>query len=321
MKRRENGVYYTKLCNPFDSIPFYKWIKKYALRDKKILEPFAGSNSIISFLQEIGMAKKYQSYDINPSASNIYFRDTIASYPTGFDCCITNPPWFYKSSAIRRKNNYPNTHYNNIYKLCLHQSLKNNLFVVMLLPASFATACFDSGFFLRENLFYSRLETVIFINKPLFLDTENPVCLALFTSKKTSNIYFYNDNEYIGNYQKLASCLPHKKSNKIRFNIPNGELGFIAIDNHKSPSIRFCKGEELENYKIKNSSRSITRITGLGGERVSDNFLTNINNYVMQVRKKTQDVFLTPFKGLRVDGKYRRRMSYAIARKIIGSVL
>ena len=39
------------------------------------------------------------------------------------------------------------------------------------------------------------------------------------------------------------------------------------------------------------------------------------------IRASTYDVFLTAFKGLRKDGKYRRRMEYRLARDIIADCL
>jgi len=39
-----------------------------------------------------------------------------------------------------------------------------------------------------------------------------------------------------------------------------------------------------------------------------------------EFRKETHDIFLTPFKGLRKDLKYRRRLDYALARNIVNQV-
>ena len=37
-------------------------------------------------------------------------------------------------------------------------------------------------------------------------------------------------------------------------------------------------------------------------------------------RRETYDIFLTPFKGLRKDFRYRRRLDYALARNIVNYV-
>lgn len=311
MEKRELGAYYTALFNPFAGEVFQDWVKNKGIKKKAVLEPFAGNNSIILFLQEVGMASQYKSYDLQPNSDQIEQRDTINDYPTEFDFCVTNPPWFYKSSAKRRNAKFPETPYDNIYKLCLERALTHNKFIAMLLPASFITS--------KDTTFFRRLDRVVFLNRPLFADTENPVCLALFGDKSNQNPIFYNDDEQIGDYRTLLGHMPQSQNDvkqSVRFNMPDGELGLIAIDNNKEPSIRFCLGEELDDYVIKSSSRSITRISG--DFNPSKTFLNTVNDKLNSMREMTSDVFLTPFKGLREDGKYRRRMNYGIARELIG---
>ena len=311
MQKRELGAYYTELFNPFASSVFREWVEDNDIKNKKVLEPFAGNNSIIHFLQEVGMASKYKSYDVSPSAKSVERRNTLNDYPQGFDLCVTNPPWFYRSSAKRRQAKFPDTEYDNIYKLSLDLALQHNKFIAMLLPASFV-AC-------KEERFFDRLDKVILLNRPLFSDTENPVCLALFGKESRRNPIFYDDEVMIGDYKTLLGHMPSSPGTaelNIKFNVPAGELGLIAIDNNKEASIRFCKGEDLNDYEIKHSSRSITRISG--DFKLNKSFLEMLNAQLAEMRKKTADVFLTPFKGLREDGKYRRRMNYSIARELIG---
>lgn len=312
MEKRELGAYYTALFNPFVGDAFQEWVKDKGIKNKKVLEPFAGNNSIIRFLQEVGMASKYKSYDLQPTSDQVEQRDTIIDYPKDFDLCVTNPPWFYKSSAKRRNAKFPDMPYDNIYKLCLERAMTYNKFVVMLLPASFVT-------YKKAPSFFERLDRVIFLNRPLFADTDNPVCLALFGEEENNNPIFFNDDEKVGDYNTLMRHMPQSNGpikNSIKFNIPDGKLGLVAIDNNKEPSIRFCRGKELDGYDIKGSSRSITRISG--DFKLDNDFLRTVNDYLKEMRDKTADVFLTPFKGLRGDGKYRRRMNYTIAREIIG---
>lgn len=306
MNTRQNGIYYTTLFNPFEYNAFRGWIHKHGIEHEPVLEPFAGCNSIIDMLQAVGFAGKYQSYDIYPQSPVVKQRDTISSYPAGYKVCVTNPPWLYKSSAHRRGLYFPATKYDDLYKLCLSIALENNEYVGSLIPASF----------IQSGLFTERLERVIFLHRPLFTDTENPVCLALFGSTPTDDIEVYNDDCFIDYYQKLKEHLPPVNNTAgISFNIPNGSLGFIAIDDNISPSIRFCRGENLGKYNIGYSSRSITRIAGVD---TTTALIKRANDYVNDVREKTNDIFLTTFKGLRKDGKYRRRMEYKLARGIIG---
>ena len=178
-------------------------------------------------------------------------------------------------------------------------------YVAAIVPASY----------LSSKLFFDRLSSFVFLNdKDMFSDTENPVGLALFSSK-SQKIDIYQDDTRIGEYHELLQYVPDPKPVlKLKFNSTEGELGLVGIDDTYGPSIHFCRGEELKHYSICHSSRSITRISGL---EVSALLLRALNEQLACFREATQDIFLTPFKGLRKDGKYRRRIDYRLARKLI----
>ena len=126
---------------------------------------------------------------------------------------------------------------------------------------------------------------------------------------------FY-DNDYIGRLNQLEENTPKTQAgSKIRFNDPAGALGFISFDNTKGPSIRFCDVKEIEAYPIKVSSRFITRISGEFGNVTK--LIKTLNKQLGVYRDKTKDVFLTPFKGIREDGAYRRRMEFHLAKRLI----
>lgn len=308
---RSNGIYYTALHNPFAYTAFIRWAKQHQIQREVILEPFAGANNLIDMLQELGHCKHYRSYDLYPQSLSVQSRDTLSDYPTGYRVCITNPPWLYKSSASRRGLPFPETEFDDLYKHCLSLCLKYSSYVAALIPASF----------LQSKLFRQRLEKIIFIHKKLFSYTDNPVCLALFQEEMVKDTQIYLDNKLIGMLGKLESYLPNSKtasSRSIQFNAIKGPLGFISIDNNSSPSIRFCHGATLRHHAIKISSRAITRIDGID---VTDSLIDHLNERIDMIRASTYDVFLTAFKGLRKDGKYRRRMEYRLARDIIADCL
>ena len=52
-----------------------------------------------------------------------------------------------------------------------------------------------------------------------------------------------------------------------------------------------------------------------------NDFIDECNRKIMQYRNATSDVFLTSFKGLRKDGRYRRRLDFNTAKNIMSSVL
>ena len=304
-EKRENGIYYT-INNPFKLLPFKKWAKKSMITKSQILEPFAGANNIITMLKKEKFCNRYCSYDITPKDKMVKKKNTIDKFPTGYKTCITNPPWLTNYFAKRNKISFPDTKYDNLYKICLELALANCDNVAFIIP----------GTFLRTGLFRNRLSSVIFINKKLFVDTDHPVCIALFNKNKVKHTDVYYDNTHIGKLNDLEKYMPKQKNQrlKIRFNDPKGKIGLHAIDNTKSPTIRFCRGNEIKR-RIIYSDRLITRISV--DQEISIN---ELNKKLNMIREKTHDVFFAPFKGLRKDGQYRRRVDYEFVRRLINDI-
>jgi hypothetical protein len=196
--------------------------------------------------------------------------------------------------------------HDDLYKHALEISLAHCDYVAAIIPATF----------LQSGIFLNRLETVVFLHdQNMFLDTENPVCLALFVPR-SEGVSIYNDNDLIGKLADLKALLPKPHTRKnLTFNHPQGELGFIAFDGTKAASIRFCDAKEIADYPISHSSRMITRIKS--DVPVNQKIIHTLNTRIETFRAETRDVFLTPFKGLRKDGMYRRRMDYSLARHFI----
>ena len=304
--KRTHGRYFTVSNNPFKLPGFVEWATRIGLPKRKVLEPFAGANHIVRSLQELDLCYDFQSYDINPSCNEVKLRDTIQSFPKGFDVCITNPPWLAKNSATRRRLPYPTCQYDDLYKHCLELCLNNCQFVAAVIPASY----------LQSGLFQERLQTFILLHDIIFKETENPVCLALFGNEPCEDTDIYYDERYIGRLTELSLKIPRPITKRnIRFNDPKGELGFISFDNTRCRSIRFCSADEIDDYEIKASSRFITRIGGEFEEVTS--LIPKLNQRIDRFRDETYDLFLTPFKGIREDGEYRRRMFFSQARQFI----
>lgn len=308
--KKQNGVFYTNLYNPFKHKHFIDWAKKIEIKNQVVLEPFAGENHIIQLLQDVGVCNNFASFDINPKNKDVSKTDTILNFPKNYTVCITNPPWLYKSRARRLSLLFPETKWDNLYKYCLELCLKSCDYIAILIPASF----------LSSNIFLDRLNSVIVLQSKLFTDTENPVCLAIFDKYKVNDTDIFIDDKHIGKLSKIKKFLPKQANSNILFNVKNGDLGLIAIDNTKEPSIAFCKGSDLEKYNIKNSSRSITRVS-INGVKIQDSLIFKLNNYLDNFRANTYDIFMTPFKGVRADGYYRRRLDYSLARKLIAENL
>ena len=129
-------------------------------------------------LQEEGYKFEFTAYDINPSSPEVEKKDTIKEFPQGYKLIITNPPYLAKNSARRKKINFRVTKYDDLYKLCLEIMLKNCAYVGAIIPASFINA----------NLFLGRLHSYTLLGSQMFTDTENPVCLALFSPHKSNSV-------------------------------------------------------------------------------------------------------------------------------------
>lgn len=316
--KRELGQYFTAY-NPFQNEGFLTWAKECNLNKNTILEPFAGSNNLINMLQNMDLCCDFKSFDIEPQNEFVKKKDTLKNFPKGYKVCITNPPYLAQNSAKRRKLEFPNIVYDDLYKYALEKCLENCDYIGAIIPASFFNA----------NLFRDRLSHYILLNSKMFNDTEHPVCLALF-KKYSSDVCLYNDNSYLGKLSDLQKKLPNPNANiDIRFNVPNGNLGLIAIDNTIEPSIKFVDGNLISPDRITVSSRSITRImlptptlcaVGVAKESI-ENIIEKLNSNLNRFREETYDLFLTPFKGLRKDNCYRRRLDYKLAKKIIEETL
>lgn len=304
--KRERGAYYTR-GNPFLLKPFQAWAANIDLKHTRVLEPFAGANNIVQNLHVAGLCDTADSFDVSPNDDQVKQRDTIHSFPSGYKVCVTNPPWLARNSATRRGLAFPSTRHDDLYKHCLELCLAHCDEVAALIPASF----------LHSGLFRDRLSTYILLHDgSMFNDTDNPVCLALFNRRPSSDIDIYYDDEFVGELGVLEQKIPRPiRQRQLRFNDVQGGLGFISFDNTRAPTIRFCDVEEIAPYPVKVSARFFTRI---GGDLEGIN-LKRLNAAIDEFRLDTNDLFLTPFKGIRKDGWYRRRMSFALARKIINA--
>lgn len=316
--KRRYGQYYT-IENPFNHQLFKEWLALSGIKSGEIiLEPFAGANNILKLMAESGYNNVWKCYDIEPPEINEYpqykveYRDTIKDFPTGYRICITNCPYLGKSSARRRKINYP-WEEDDLYKVCLNQMLPNCEYIAAIIPESFITS----------GLHRDRLWGVISLTSKMFSDTECPVCLAMFTPQGTEKTRIYANEEYLGTMEELSEIdiTGDTSNNQWKFNDKNGNIGVKTIDSQKSEDCKFFEGELISPEKIKISSRSFTRISGLPDNVDRTEFIKICNEILKEYRKKTKDILMTSFKGLRADGRYRRRLDFKTVRCILNKAL
>lgn len=306
LSNKERFCQYFTVGNPFKYQPFTEWFAAIPEQAKKpVLEPFAGANHIPEKFPNL----EWKAYDIDPQSSSVQQRDTLENFPEGFTVCVTNPPYIAQNAATRMGLPFPDTEYDDLYKLALDQMLSHCQWVAAIIPESFITA----------NLFHDRLKRVMSIPEEVFEDTEHPVCVAMFNPKASFTHEVFFGNEHLGTYQELQRLLPQESSRKFTFNDPEGALSLVGIDNTRKPSIRFSADGEVSPNEIKVSSRSRTLISSPFFQHPEDVELIarRANKILNKLREKTRDVFLTAFKGRRKDGMYRRRLDFGLARRLL----
>lgn len=286
--------------------------------DDVILEPYAGANNILQLMSESGFNYKWKCYDIEPPEINnfpeykVEYRDTIKDFPEGYKICVTNCPYLGKSSASRRKIDYP-WEEDDLYKVCVNRMLNHCDFVACIIPESFITSKINKD----------RLWGIISLTCKMFLDTDCPVCLALFTPNKVKETKIYSNEEYLGTLEELSNIelTGDTKYHTWVFNDKEGNIGVKTVDNQKTNDCKFFDGNLINPEDIKVSSRAFTRISGLPHNINKEKFISICNKILEDYRYKTKDVLMTSFKGLRSDGKYRRRLDFRTVRCILNKTL
>lgn len=133
------GRFYTT-ANPFRHPAFLDWAGAAGLPEARLVEPFAGSNRLVRFLDAMELCRDFRAYDLEPADPRVRRRDTLASFPVGFPVCVTNPPWLARNSATFRGLDFPDCAYPDLYLHCLDRCLRHCRFVAALVPESFLRA-------------------------------------------------------------------------------------------------------------------------------------------------------------------------------------
>lgn len=337
MKKKELGQYFTtNAIKIFSLKPFLEWYHRHDLYKYIALEPFIGNEDLPKAFNElyelklINHKQVFKGYDLDPKQTYIIKQDTILDFPKGFDLVITNPPYLYKSVSQKNKLKYDFSqkdfkNFDDLYELALNEILKNSIFSALIIPESFISSQKE---FLKE-----KCEIIISLTiKDLFNDTEHPVCLALFNNQKSnSDLLVYRNNELLGNLKDLKikkeKILFQKNNFTFKFNDVNGNIDLSCNDNiYNSQGIYASYIPFIDDNKIKSSSRSKTRISIYKNQQKIDDVNTikmlvdNFNKKLKEYREETYDVFLSPFKGIRKDLKYRRRLDFKTVKDIFNSI-
>jgi hypothetical protein len=289
----------------------------------QLLDPFAGDGHLIETIKSDPMLGKQvklaTGFDIQ--GSNWPINDSLVSIPNPNRAVIvTNPPYLANHSAKRKgvdllvAKYFANSTQKNLYRIALENSLASADFVVAIIPETFLLSTFPKH----------RLELAVVIQDSLFGDTDAPTLVACFTKEDCADAHVFTGNQSIGS---LAEILALRESSapkkKIVFNDPKGRIGLRAVDGSDGQSpIAFMPASEFDysSRKVMLSSRLMTYLDlpDLTDDEI-DSVIVRANAALLKVRKDSGDLVLAPFKGNDRTGRRRRRLDYALARKILNS--
>ena len=303
-----------------------KFLEK-ALKDSKglLLDPFAGDGHLLKAISENQTLEnhlvKARGFDIQGDAWPK--NDSLLAIPNPERAVIiTNPPYLANHSAKRKgvaslvEKYFEQSTQKNLYMIALENCLKGADYVVAIIPETFLLSSFPKD----------RLELAVVIQAELFGDTDAPALVACFGKNERASAHVYTGNQRIG---ELADILALRESRapkqRIVFNDPTGRIGLRAVDGSdgKSP-IEFVAAASFE-YPAESVVVSSRLMTYLEMPDVSDSKITGVigraNSLLGEIRVSSGDLVLAPFKGNDKNGRRRRRLDYALARKILNRAI
>jgi hypothetical protein len=302
MSKQLLGQFYTT-TDPFSiSDAFSSWYQMVP-KNTTILEPFAGAGHLFSYVYS-----DWDGFDIEPNHPDVKQQDTLKDFPTGYQVCITNPPYLAKTVVSRKKLPVVLNH-EDLYLDALQKCLDNCDYVAAIIPSTFW----------NQNLFKDRLYAWDKFDMELFSDTDNPAGVAYFVPDKVDTTRtFINGKEVHLN----ATNTPITTDFPVIFN-PEGLSSFLVngIDTVDQNNIHVRKIDGFDTSKLvdndgkcKSTNRNMFPIEC---PYLKEEDLPSINQMIDDWRQETQDFYLTSFKSCKKDGRYRKRISFKEVRWIL----
>lgn len=312
------GQFFTK-----DSI----WLKPQVIdfvlssKTKVAYDPFAGGGDLLKAAKaHLGYAEVHGldidstlEWDVNDSLESIPHIDNAI--------IITNPPYISNYSAARKKVDdslkkyFESSCYDDVYLIALDKMLSAQKFVVAIIPETFINSNYKQK---------GKLHSITILEENPFDDTDNPVIVACFdgVEKDLSRIKVYKNETYINTLGAIENLrLIPKKDVKLVFNDKKGWLGVRCVDStNPNDMLKFDYKENIDydwENGIKVSSRLYTLIQIDVPKSKRNAFINECNAILNDVRKKTDDIILSPFKGNMRNGVRRRRLDFLTCRAII----
>ena len=290
-----------------------------------LLDPFAGDGHLITAVQEDSVLgkkiAKATGFDIQGTTWPI--NDSLLEIPNPKRAVIlTNPPYLANHSAKRKgvstlvSKYFDRSTQKNLYMIALENALECADYVVAIIPETFLLSSFPKD----------RLELAVVIQDSLFGDTDAPALVACFTKESCADARIFTGNQSIGTLSEILSLRESAApKQKIVFNDPKGRIGLRAVDGSDGASpIAFMPASEFDysSRKVVVSSRLMTYLDlpDLSDSEI-DSIIVRANSALKEIRRDSGDLVLAPFKGNDRNGRRRRRLDYALARRILNEAL
>ena len=290
-----------------------------------LLDPFAGDGHLIDAVKADSTLGKHvkqaTGFDIQGQMWPI--NDSLVEIPNPKRAVIlTNPPYLANHSAKRKgidqlvAKYFASSTQKNLYRIALENALDAADYVVAIIPETFLLSTFPKH----------RLELAVVIQDQLFADTDAPALVACFSKEVHEDATIFTGDQRIGNLGDILALRESAVSkHKILFNFPAGRIGLRAVDGSDDKSqIAFMPASEFDysRNKVVISSRLMTY---LDLPELSDVeiglIIVQANTTLSRIREESGDLVLAPFKGNNRAGRRRRRLDYALARRILNEAV
>ena len=290
-----------------------------------LLDPFAGDGHLLEAIKSdsvLGSQVKHATgFDIQGDLFPV--NDSLIAIPNPQRAVIvTNPPYLANHSAKRKgvdqlvAKYFAGSTQKNLYRIALEKALESADYVVAIIPETFLLSTFSKH----------RLELAVVIQDSLFGDTDAPALVACFTKERCADAHIFTGNQFIGNLSEILALRESTATkHTIVFNDPNGRIGLRAVDGSdgKTP-IAFVAARDFgyPSNSVAVSSRLMTylEVPGVADEDMPE-LISKANGMLASIRMRSGDLVLAPFKGNNKAGKRRRRLDYALARRILNKCI
>ena len=290
-----------------------------------LLDPFAGDGHLLEAIKSDSVlgAQVKQATGFDIQGDTFPFNDSLVAIPNQKRAVIvTNPPYLANHSAKRKgvdqlvAKYFAGSTQKNLYRIALEKALDSADYVVAIIPETFLLSTFPKH----------RLELAVVIQDSLFGDTDAPALVACFTKESCADAHIFTGNQSIGNLSEILALRESTApKHTIVFNDPNGRIGLRAVDGSdgKTP-IAFVAARDFgyPSNSVAVSSRLMTylEVPGVADEDMPE-LISKANGMLASIRMRSGDLVLAPFKGNNKAGKRRRRLDYALARRILNKCI